>query len=280
MSRVKMMNDISYTQNRELSWLQFNERVLGEACDLSVPLYERLKFVSIFESNLDEFYMIRVGSLLDLSYIKGAHVDNKSGLTPTEQLKKIFKATAPLYKRKDQVFLEIEKELREHDIYNTTIRELDGKDRKFIDQYFKNIILPVLSPQIVDLHHPFPHLTNKSLHIVVMIKNDEKLSFGFIPVPQSLPNVVFLPGENVRYILMEKIIYEYAEQILSMFNLVDKTIISVTRNADISPEDEEFDDDDDYRHHMKKILKKRKRLAPVRLEIQYECTISGNGRGS
>ena len=272
MSRVKMMNDISYTQNRELSWLQFNERVLGEACDLSVPLYERLKFVSIFESNLDEFYMIRVGSLLDLSYNKGAHVDNKSGLTPTEQLKKIFKATAPLYKRKDQVFLEIEKELREHDIYNTTIRELDGKDRKFIDQYFKNIILPVLSPQIVDLHHPFPHLTNKSLHIVVMIKNDEKLSFGFIPVPQSLPNVVFLPGENVRYILMEKIIYEYAEQILSMFNLVDKTIISVTRNADISPEDEEFDDDDDYRHHMKKILKKRKRLAPVRLEIQYECT--------
>lgn len=271
MVKTKIHHDLSYTQNRELSWLKFNQRVLEEACDVSVPLYERLKFFSIFESNLDEFFMIRVGSLTDLTLLKGNRLDNKSGWTPAEQLKKIFREVVPLYKQRDQVFSEITEQFRKEDIYHLGMKDLNGPERKFVEQYFDSYIMPVLSPQIVDFHHPFPHLSNKSLHIIVMIKIKETTSFGIIPVPQSLPKVLFLPGENVRYILMEKIIFEYTNKILDMFEITDKTIIAVTRNADISPEDEVFADDDDYRHHMKKILKKRRRLAPVRLEIQNEA---------
>ncbi|WP_042349345.1 polyphosphate kinase 1 [Bacillus massiliigorillae] len=271
MAKTKKKYDISYTQNRELSWLKFNQRVLEEACDPTVPLYERLKFVSIFESNLDEFFMIRVGSLLDLSLLKGSRIDKKSGMTPTEQLKKIFKEVAPLYKQRDKIFNEIKEQLHEHDIYHMSIKDLDGKDRKFIEQYFKNYIFPVLSPQIVDTLHPFPHLPNKSLNIIVMMANEDKTTYGMIPVPQSLPSVLYLPGNTVRYVMMEKIILEFAHIVFDMFEIVDKTIIAVTRNADISPEDEVFADDDDYRHHMKKILKKRKRLAPVRLEVQNDA---------
>lgn len=271
MAKTKKKYDISYTQNRELSWLKFNQRVLDEACDPTVPLYERLKFVSIFESNLDEFFMIRVGSLLDLSLLKGNRIDKKSGMTPPEQLKKIFKEVAPLYKQRDKVFNEIKEQLTEHDIYHMSIKDLDGKDRKFIEQYFKNYIFPVLSPQIMDTLHPFPHLPNKSLNIIVMMGNKDKTTYGMIPVPQSLPSVLYLPGNTVRYVMMEKVILEFAHIVFDMFEIIDKTIIAVTRNADISPEDEVFADDDDYRHHMKKILKKRKRLAPVRLEVQNDA---------
>ncbi len=271
MPKTKTRHDLSYTQNRELSWLTFNQRVLEEACDKNVPLYERLKFVSIFESNLDEFFMIRVGSLLDLTLLKGNRVDNKSGWTPAEQLKKIFKAVAPLYKQRDQAFAEITDQMRKNDIYHLDMKDLSGHERKYAEQYFDSYIMPVLSPQIVDFHHPFPHLANKSLYIAVMIKREDTTSFGFIPVPQSVPNVLFFPGDNVRYILTEKIILEYCDKVFDMFEITDKAIISVTRNADISPEDEVFADDDDYRHHMKKILKKRRRLAPVRLEVQPDA---------
>ncbi|MEH6944887.1 polyphosphate kinase 1 [Bacillus sp. JJ722] len=271
MAKTKKKYDISYTQNRELSWLKFNQRVLEEACDPTVPLYERLKFVSIFESNLDEFFMIRVGSLLDLSLLKGNRIDKKSGMTPPEQLKKIFKEVAPLYRQRDKVFTDIKNQLHEHDIDHLSVKDLVGKDRKFIEQYFKNYIFPVLSPQIVDTLHPFPHLPNKSLNIIVMMVKENETTYGMIPVPQSLPSVLYLPGNTVRYVMMEKVILEFAHIVFDMFDIVDKTVIAVTRNADISPEDEVFADDDDYRHHMKKILKKRKRLAPVRLEVQNDA---------
>lgn len=272
MAKMKKKYDFSYTQNRELSWLKFNERVLNEACDPSVPLYERLKFVSIFESNLDEFFMIRVGSLLDLSLLKINRIDKKSGMTIAEQLKKIFKEVAPLYKLKDKVFQDIKEKFKHYDIHHLYIKELDAKEREYIEQYFHSYVLPVLSPQIVDMHHPFPHLPNKSLNIFMKMKDKEQTSFGVIPVPQSLPDLIYLPGNSIRYIKIEHIIVEYAQFVFDRFSILDSTIISVTRNADISPEDEVFADDDDYRHHMKKILNKRKRLAPVRLEIQNEAT--------
>ncbi|WP_082195432.1 polyphosphate kinase 1 [Bacillus testis] len=271
MGKHKNKPDISYTQNRELSWLRFNERVLEEACDRSVPLYERMKFVSIFESNLDEFFMIRVGSLLDLSLMKGKHKDNKSGLTPSEQLKKIYKETVPLCKLKDKTFIEIEKEMKKHEISRLDTADLKGKDRTYIEQYFEDNVLPILSPQIIDYHHPFPHLANKTLNIAVMLQQGEETAFGIIPVPACLPKVVYLPGEGVRYILLEQLILEYTGKVFEKCDIVDKKVITVTRNADISPEDEVFDDDADYRHHMKKVLKKRRRLAAVRLEIQGAC---------
>ncbi|WP_019240991.1 MULTISPECIES: polyphosphate kinase 1 [Bacillus] len=271
MAKVKSKYDFSYTENRELSWLKFNNRVLEEASDLRNPLYERLKFVSIFESNLDEFFMIRVGSLTDLSLLKGNRIDKKSGLTINEQLKAIFKEVAPQYKYRDKVFADITKQMKAHDIYHMNMKDLEIKDRNFIEQYFSTYVLPVLSPQIVDMHHPFPHLLNKSLNIFLMMRNQEQTSFGIIPLPSTLPKMIFLPGNNVRYILLEQIILEYVNKVFDTYEIMDKVVIAVTRNADISPEDEVFADDDDYRHHMKKILKKRKRLAPVRLEIQNDA---------
>lgn len=261
-------DDISYTQNRELSWLRFNQRVLEEAQDPEVPLYERLKFVSIFESNLDEFFMIRVGSLTDIAMMKEAHVDNKSGWTAERQLSEIFKAVAPLYKKRDKAFAEVETALRGFGVSRCKPDALTGGDKKFLDKYFVNYVLPILSPQVIDMHHPFPHLANNVLHIMLRMKSAGRLALGVIPVPQALPSMVFLDGAGVRYVLIEDILLAYANQVFEKCDIEAATVIKVTRNADISPEDEAFDVDGDYLLHMKKVLKKRGRLAAVRLELQ------------
>lgn len=262
--------DISYTQNRELSWLKFDQRVLEEGRDKNVPLYERLKFISIFTSNLDEFFMIRVGSLYDISLIDSEHYDNKSKMTAGEQLKAIFKSVVPLYEQKDKTFEKVEEELREYNIKNLNIKELNKQEKKFLDDYFKDYILPVLSPQIVDNLHPFPHLQNLSLNLTVLIRNNGNTLVGIVPIPSSVPRVIYIPGEEIKYVLIEKVILEYADMIFNMGTIEDRTIVRVTRNADINPDDENYDIDDDYRLHMKKILKKRGRLAPVRLEVLYK----------
>ncbi|MGE4547969.1 MAG: polyphosphate kinase 1 [Intestinibacillus sp.] len=261
-------DDISYTQNRELSWLRFNQRVLEEAQDPEVPLYERLKFVSIFESNLDEFFMIRVGSLTDIALMKEEHVDNKSGWTAERQLSEIFRAVAPLYKKRDKTFSEVETALRGFGVARCRPGDLSGADKKFLDKYFAHYVLPVLSPQIIDMHHPFPHLANNVLHVMLRIKSGGRAALGIIPAPQALPPMIFLEGAGVRYVLTEELLLAYAGQVFEKCEIEHAAIIAVTRNADISPEDEAFDVDGDYLTHMKKVLKKRARLAPVRLEIQ------------
>lgn len=267
--------DTSFTQNRELSWLRFNKRVLEEAADETVPLYERLKFSAIFTTNLDEFFMIRVGSLYDLSLLKQVHIDNKSGMTPEEQLRAIYAAVAPLYKQRDQITEEIEGQFRLRDIANVAFQELVVHERRFLQTYYDNTIRPILSPQVVDASHPFPHLVNKALYIAVRFKGKGKEKserFGLIPVPDALPRVIFLPGNSTRYILTERVLLQYAEDIFSMYTVSDKTILTVTRNGDINPDDENFEVDDDYRRHMKRVLKKRARLACVRLELGSECS--------
>ena len=263
-------NDTSFTQNRELSWLKFNERVLAEANDSAVPLLERLKFLAIFSNNLDEFFMIRVGSLYDLSLLGKTHLDNKSGMTAQEQLKAIYEAVLPLYGNRDQVFWKLEEQLRQHDLCNLSLKELEGRERKFVQEYFDSYVLPILSPQIVDFHHPFPHLENKSLNIGVMLTARGEKHFGIIPVPGSLPRILILPGDSLRYVLVEELILRNAEHVFDMYHIQEKTILSVTRNADINPDDEAFELEEDFRLHMKKVLKKRARLAPVRLEIHHK----------
>lgn len=248
--------DISYTQNRELSWLTFDQRVLDEAKDNDVPLYERLKFASIFTSNLDEFYMIRVGSLCDIALLNEKHRDNKSGMTAKEQLKAIFKNTSPLYDERDKIYENIKEELEDYEIANCEISELDKRDKDFLENYFKDYVLPVLSPQIVDNLHPFPHLQNLSLYIVALIKDDNNTLVGIVPIPSILPRVIFLPDGGVKYVLIEKLILEYVDLIFQKDTVMNKTVIRVTRNADISPDDESTDINDDYRIHMKKVLKK------------------------
>lgn len=262
-----LQNEMRHTQNRELSWLKFNERVLEEAADPSVPLFERLKFLAIFTNNLDEFFMIRVGSLWDLSLLKESHIDNKSGMTAQEQLDAVYLAIAPLNERRDRTYLLLDRELRQCDICNLAVGELEGAERKFVQNYFESYVLPVLSPQIIDAHHPFPHLENKSLQIAVRLETKQGTRFGFIPVPKSLPRVVFLPNAGMRFVLLEQLLLEYAHLVFERYETLERAVISVTRNADINPDDEAYELEEDFRLRMKKALKKRARLSPVRLEI-------------
>jgi len=259
--------DYSFTQNRELSWLKFNVRVLEEAEDASVPLLERLKFISIFTNNLDEFYMVRCGSLYDLSLINKDYADNKTGLNAQDQLDAIFDRTILLYKRRDDVFNSLNFYLKDEGIHDLDFDDLTKKEIKFINKYFFNCILPLLSPQIIDIHHPFPHLLNKSLNVMLIMKNKVETLYGLIPVPSSLPKIIYFPHDEMRFILLEKILLEYADEIFSNYKVEFKTIVSVTRNADIGLSDSQIDEDEDYRGYMKKILKKRTRLAPIRLEL-------------
>ena len=262
------MPDTRFTQNRELSWLRFNERVLMEATDETVPLLERLKFIAIFTSNLDEFFMIRVGSLFDLSHFKTHTIDQKSGWTPGEQLTHIYEAVRVLYARRQQIYQEVEQQLRVHGICQLRYDELAETEVKFVRQYFKSSIAPILSPQIVDTHHPFPHLQNKALHIGAWLKYKNNPMFAVIPVPAALPEVIFLPGGETRYIRTEEVILEHVSQIFKSDTILEKTVFCVTRNADINPDGEAFDfDSDDFRGKMKKLLRQRQRLAPVRLEL-------------
>lgn len=259
--------EYDFTKNRELSWLKFNQRVLEEAEDINVPLLEKLKFVSIFTSNLDEFFMIRVGSLFHLSDIDDKAIDNKSGMSPKKQLEKIYKEIAPIYLKKDKAFNQVEKALRDYDISCLQIKELEASEKKYIQSIFETKIMPVLSPQIVNTHHPFPHLLNKTIHIVARLKSADSILLGIIPISPTLPDIILLPGNDLRYVLTENIIFEYAENIFEMYKIVEKNILCVTRNADISPDDEAFDINEDFRFHMKKLLNKRKRLSVVRMEI-------------
>ena len=257
-----------YTQNRELSWLQFNARVLAEAEDENVPLLERFKFLAIFTSNLDEFFMIRVGSLCDMAAVDKEHTDSKSGLTAKEQLHLIYKAVEPLYARRDAAFSDVDSKLSAIGLRRLTMDSLAPDEQKYIKRYFKDIIAPVLSPQIVDSHHPFPHLEGRVLHIAALLSHKKTERLGLLPVPASLPPVVFLPETPSRYILTEDILLSYADHVFEMYDVLEKTVLCVTRNADIQVDDETFGvEGGDFRKKMEKLLRQRRRMAVVRVEI-------------
>ena len=262
---------LNYTQNRELSWLKFNQRVLEEAQDPSVQLLERMKFVAIFTSNLDEFFMIRVGSLFDMAHTDANARDSKTGMTPQEQLDKIFQAVAPLYKERDKTYSEIKKLLHPYGVCGLDFKELEQAEKKYVKKYFKEQIMPILSPQIVDANHPFPHLLNKEIYVTANLKtkdkNDGKSIFGIVPVPSFVSDILYLPGHDIRYIRMEKVIMEYLNLVFDQYEVSDANYICVTRNADIAPDDESLEVTDDFRYLMKETLHKRRRMAVVRLEI-------------
>ncbi|MBQ3574264.1 MAG: polyphosphate kinase 1, partial [Clostridia bacterium] len=261
--------DLSYTQNRELSWLKFNERVLAEAADTRVPLIERLRFASIFTSNLDEFFMVRVGSLFDLMMIAPDDVENKSGMTPAQQLDKVFDAVRPLIARRDEVYQDLTKELARVGVQEIEYDELTESQRSYVHDYYKDNIRAILSPQIIDYSHPFPHLKNKELYVAALLGSKGKRLLGIIDVPISLPPILMLPGTPVRYVRTEAIIAAHMRKIFKIYDVEEEAVISVTRNADISLDEEKFDEDNpDFLNYMAKLLRKRERLAPVRLEIQ------------
>ena len=263
---------LKYTQNRELSWLKFNQRVLEEAQDPDVPLLERMKFVAIFTSNLDEFFMIRVGSLYDMASLKEMELDRRSKMTPKEQLERIYEAVEPLYKERDKTYSEIKKRLSPYGICGLSFKELQDPEKKYVKKYFKEQILPVLSPQIVDRNHPLPHLLNKEIYVIASLKRGNQKLFGLVPVPTYLSEILLLPGHDIRYIRMEKILMEYLEIIFDKYEVSDKNYICVTRNGDVSTDDEALDINEDFRNLMKKTLSKRRKMAVVRLETANPLT--------
>lgn len=261
--------DTSYTQNRELSWLRFDDRVLEEAIDENVPLYERLKFIAIYASNLDEFYRVRVGSLYEMASVDTNGFDNKSFMTPNQQLDKIFVATKQLNQKADKIFATVEKQLKTYGIERKKVKSLNQKDKTYVKTYFDNQISPFLSPQIINVRHPFPHLLNKALYVGIILTRKKKKVFGIIPVPSNLPKIVYIPNKSkIRYVMTEDIIATYADKIFDGYEVENTAILSVTRSADISLDDERLDLGEDFLEHAREVLLKRQRLAPVRLEIE------------
>lgn len=283
---------VPYMQNRELSWLSFNERVLDQGRQASVPLLERLQFVSIFSSNLHEFFMVRVGSLVDLSIVNKHIRDTKSNLTPAQQLEAIYQRCHELYPVQEEIFNRIEERLAKGHIVRHTAETLSSEQRIVLEKYMEESVLPYLSPQVVNPRHPFPHLEDGAIYIIVRLieskptkhmtpaeqrarKEARRLAkelgaegtmLGIIPLPHQANRVIVLPGKGFNYILLEDAIEAYAEQVYSMYQIKHTNIICVTRNADIDVNEGADESDDDYRSYMKKILKRRARLAPVRLE--------------
>lgn len=270
MSQNSAKPEYKFMQNREISWLRFNERVLHEAVSDEVPLYEKLKFVSIFVSNLDEFFMVRVGSLFDLSIADKKATDNKTGMTPTEQLTKIYSAVRPLYLEKDAIYSSVSQNLKNYGIVHLTPEALTADELKFVKEYFTNYVQPILSPQLVDEHHPFPFIASKQICVVGKVQRKKSVSLGIVTIPPALPPILYMPGKKIRYIHIEDIIFMYFENIFERYTVSDKNIFCATRNADINPNDEAYEINEDFRSKMKKLLKKRKRLAVVRLESLNE----------
>ena len=254
-------------QNRELSWLKFNERVLEEADCEQTPLLERLKFLSIFTSNLDEFFMVRVGSLSESAAFAPDSYDTKTGMSPRRQLEEIFQRTAPLYTLRDQYYSSITRQLDAHGVSHCKIAELDPKQQKKLESHFVQNIMPLLSPQIIDSRHPFPHMDNKRLHIAATLEKKSKLCVGIIAVPHNMERFLFLEEGKFQFVLLEEVIRHFAGLAFGMYKVLEKTVAAVTRNADIDTEEGFLDEDIDYPQHVKKIIKKRLRLAPVRLEL-------------
>ncbi len=259
----------AFTQNRELSWLRFNQRVLEEAADTTNPLLERLKFIAIFSSNLDEFFMVRAGSLFDISMISPEEIDNKSGMTSEEQLSKIYDTVPGLITLKQQLYGSVISELEKRGVCDLTFDELKAPEQKYLNDYFKANILPIISPIIVGSHHPVPHLVNKCLYITASLNNKKgKPAIGFIPIPSCLPAYVKMPDSDLRYVRMENIILQWAPTMFGYYIVEESCIISVTRNADISWDSEKFDDNEEnFRNKVAKLLKKRDSLSVIRMEI-------------
>lgn len=257
--------------NRELSWVKFNERVLEEAEDKKTPLCERLSFASIYQSNLDEFFMVRIGSLIDQMIVSKEIRDNKTNMTPQEQIKAILEEVSRLNYRKDAVYEEMMNELEKYGIKIVDFRKVSKKESQSLRQYFENEIAPLISPTIVGKRQPFPFLRNKEIYAVgVLERKNGKEKLGIIPCSSGVfPRLIPVPGTSGTYMLSEELILHYIPDVFPGYTVKAKSLIRVTRNADIDA-DALYDEDLDYRDFMVDLIKKRKRLAPVRLEMSRE----------
>lgn len=257
--------------NRELSWLKFNERVLEEAENPENPLCERLTFASIYQSNLDEFYMVRVGSLVDQMLLAKDIRENKTNMTPKEQLDAILARTKKLNRKRDVVYEEIMESLEEYGVHMLNFHKIEKEDRNYLERYFEAEVAPVISPSIVGKRQPFPFLRNKEIYAVVVLetkKGKEKL--GIIPCSSAgIQRLILVPGKTGTYMLSEELILHFVSKIFKGYHIKAKSLLRITRNADIDA-DALYDEDLDYREFMVELIKARKKLAPIRLELSRE----------
>ena len=264
------MADTIY-MNRELSWLKFNERVLEEAENPENPLCERLTFASIYQSNLDEFYMVRVGSLVDQMLLAKDIRENKTNMTPKEQLDAILARTKKLNRKRDVVYEEIMESLEEYGVHMLNFHKIEKEDRNYLERYFEAEVAPVISPSIVGKRQPFPFLRNKEIYAVVVLetkKGKEKL--GIIPCSSTgIQRLIPVPGKTGTYMLSEELILHFVSKIFKGYHIKAKSLLRITRNADIDA-DALYDEDLDYREFMVELIKARKKLAPIRLELSRE----------
>lgn len=256
--------------NRELSWLKFNERVLEEAENKKVPLCERLTFASIYQSNLDEFFRVRVGSLVDQMLLGGKIRDNKTKMTAKEQIEEVLHQVMKLNRRKDAVYDAIMGQLEDYGVRLVDFRKISKKESEYLEKYFLNEIAPVISPTIVGKRQPFPFLKNNEIYAVVVLQTKSgKEKLGIIPCSNTgFKRLVELPTAGT-YMLAEELILHYIPEVFERYNIKAKSLIRVTRNADIDA-DALYDEDLDYRDFMAELIKRRKKLAPVRLELTRE----------
>lgn len=256
--------------NRELSWLKFNERVLEEAENKKVPLCERLTFASIYQSNLDEFFRVRVGSLIDQMLLGGKMRDNKTKMTAKEQIQAVLHQVTKLNRRKDAVYETIMGQLEEQGIRMVDFRKVSKKESEYLERYFLSEIAPVISPTIVGKRQPFPFLKNNEIYAVIVLQTKSgKEKLGIIPCSNTgFKRLVELPTAGT-YMLVEELILHYIPKVFERYNIKAKSLIRVTRNADIDA-DALYDEDLDYRDFMTELIKRRKKLAPVRLELTRE----------
>jgi len=264
------MTDTIY-MNRELSWLKFNERVLEEAENQDNPLCERLTFASIYQSNLDEFYMVRVGSLVDQMFLSKDIRENKTNMTPKEQLEAVLSRTRKLNRKRDVIYEEIMDSLKEYGVQMLNFHKIEKEDRNYLERYFEAEVAPVISPSIVGKRQPFPFLRNREIYAVVVLetkKGKEKL--GIIPCSSTgIQHLIPVPGKEGTYMLSEELILHFVSKIFKGYHIKAKSLLRITRNADIDA-DALYDEDLDYREFMVEMIKARKKLAPIRLELSRE----------
>ena len=253
--------------NRELSWLKFNERVLEEAENKKVPLCERLTFASIYQSNLDEFFRVRVGSLVDQMLLDNINMSVKGS---SEQIEEVLHQVMKLNRRKDAVYDAIMGQLEDYGVRLVDFRKISKKESEYLEKYFLSEIAPVISPTIVGKRQPFPFLKNNEIYAVVVLQTKSgKEKLGIIPCSNTgFKRLVELPTAGT-YILAEELILHYIPEVFKRYNIKAKSLIRVTRNADIDA-DALYDEDLDYRDFMAELIKRRKKLAPVRLELTRE----------
>ena len=262
--------------NRELSWLKFNERVLEEAENPEVPLCERLTFASIYQSNLDEFFMVRVGSLYDQTLLDKKICENKTGMTSQEQIDAILKQTKLINKRKDAVYEELMARLAEQGIRILRFNELDEDGAHYLEGYFKSEIAPLISPTVIGRRQPFPFLKNKEIYAVAVLgAKGKKDRLGIIPCTSNIfGRLIAVPGIPGTYMLAEELILHFAPVVFKGYKIKSKSLLRITRNADIDA-DALYDEDLDYREFMAGLIKQRKKLAPIRLELSRDMDKKG-----